>query len=241
MTDKDACLLYARMPEHRYKVARAERIVRELLERVERPYVAYSAGKDSEVVLDLVRKARADVIAIYGDDEWRLPETDAQLDRTFNLCRIATRVEHAEWFTAHAAAPPSDAEWLGDAHPTWASELGYDGCFLGLRMDENVRRRRLLLSRGATFYNERRRVWQCHPIAAWTARDVWAYILSRGLPYNAAYDVLDRIGAPLDQQRIGPLANERVLGRGQLAILKKGWPDLFNRFAAAHPEARSYV
>jgi hypothetical protein len=28
---------------------------------------------------------------------------------------------------------------------------------------------------------------------------------------------------------------------GQLAILKRGWPALYNRFAAAHPEAASYT
>lgn len=235
MSERVAVLLYARMPEHRYKVAQAERIVREMLARVQAPYAAYSTGKDSQVVLDLVRHAAPDVPAIYGDDEWKLPETDAMLDSTLNLVRIPMRVRHAEWFTAH-----EDSD-LPDPTPTWAANMGYDGCFLGLRMDENAKRRLLVRARGATFYNERRRIWTCCPIAAWSVRDVWAYLLSRRLPYNAAYDVLERLGIPLAQQRIGPFAVERVLGCGQLAILKRGWPDLFNRFAAAHPEARAYV
>ena len=241
MSERAVCLLYAKMPEHRYRVAQSERIVREMLERVQAPYVAYSAGKDSEVVLDLVRRQMPFTPALYGDDAWCLPETDAQLVRTPNLRRVAMRVEHAEWFTAHEDAPPEDAEWLGDAHPAWAAELGYDGCFLGLRTDENARRRLLLRQRGATFYSERRKLWICCPLAHWSVRDVWAYILSRDIAYNTAYDVLERIGVPLAQQRIGPLANERVLGRGQLAILKRGWSDLFNRFAERYPEARLYV
>jgi 3'-phosphoadenosine 5'-phosphosulfate sulfotransferase (PAPS reductase)/FAD synthetase len=233
MSARDACLLYARLPEHRYRVAQAERIVHEALERMHVPYVAYSAGKDSEVVNDIVRRAAPDTIAIYGDDEWKLPETEARIARMPNLRCIPMRVQHAEWFTAH--------EDLDAPAPTWAAELGYDGCFLGLRADENVRRRLLIRTRGATFYNERRRIWTCCPIAAWSVRDVWSYILSRGILYNAAYDVLDRLGIPLAQQRIGPFAVERVLGRGQLAILKRGWPELFNRFIARYPEARSYV
>lgn len=235
MSERDACLLYARMPEHRYRVARAARIVVDALEQMRTPYIGYSAGKDSQVVLDLVRHVAPDAVAIYGDDEWRLPETDAALDVTPNLRRVVMRVQHAEWFTAHEDADVSDPA------PTWAADLGYDGCFLGLRMDENARRRLMIRTRGTTFYNERRQIWTCCPIAAWSVRDVWAYILSRGLPYNAAYDVLERIGVPLEQQRIGPLAVERVLGRGQLAILKRGWPDLFNRFAEKYPEARSYT
>ena len=52
---------------------------------------------------------------------------------------------------------------------------------------------------------------------------------------------MSEIGVPLEQQRIGPLAVDSVLGYGQLAILKRGWPDVFNRYAARHPEARNYV
>jgi len=235
MSERDACLLYATMPEYRYRVAQAERIVREMLDRVARPYVAFSAGKDSTVVLDLVRREMPYTPAMYGDDEWRLPETDAVLGATPNLVRIPMRVRHTEWFTAH-----EDAD-LDAPAPTWVADTGYDGCFLGLRTDENARRRVLIRTRGATFYNERRRIWVCCPIAHWSVRDVWAYILSRGIVYNAAYDVLERIGVPLAQQRIGPFAVERVLGRGQLAILKRGWPDLFNRFCERYPEASAYV
>ncbi len=72
-------------------------------------------------------------------------------------------------------------------------------------------------------------------------RDVWAYIVSNNVSYNAAYDRLAEIGVPLAQQRIGPLAVERVLGYGQIALLKRGWPELWNRYAERYPEVRAYV
>ena len=233
--ERDACILRARFPEYCQRVARSQRLIAEALERLGNPYIAFSTGKDSTVVLHLVRGIRPDTIAIYGDDEWLLPESESLLSETPNVRRIKMRVQHADWFIAW------NGEDCAEPSPTWAADMGFDGVFLGLRTEENVRRKLLIRQRGATFYVERRKMWLCNPIAAWTTQDVWTYILSNEISYNRAYDVLQRIGVPLDQQRIGPLANERVLGRGQLALLKRGWPDLFNRFAATHPEARAYV
>ena len=84
-------------------------------------------------------------------------------------------------------------------------------------------------------------MWHCNPIHDWTWRDVWAYIVSQGLGYNRAYDRLEEMGIEPERQRIGPLAVERALGYGQVAILKRGWPELYNRFVAAHPEASQYT
>lgn len=241
MSTRDACRLHAQTAAYRLRVAQTERLVATALERGSHPYVACSGGKDSTVLLDIVRRIAPQVDAIYGDDEWRLPETDTFLASIPNLRRIAQpHIQHAPWFTAHTGGPPANAEWI-ETTEALAAHLGYDLVFLGLRMDENVRRRILIRTRGMLFAHTHAPFWTCCPLAAWSVRDVWAYLLSRDIPYNAAYDVLERIGVPLQQQRIGPFAVERVLGRGQLAILKRGWPDVFNRFAARHPEARAYV
>lgn len=243
MARRDALKLRAALPEFKRRVVEAQRLIERMLEVASAPYVALSGGKDSTVVRDLVCRQTPDTPCIYVDDEWRLPETDAYLSAIPNLRRVAKRGEHAEWFTAWDEKKPSDAEWLGDDYrPDWArATLGYDGCFLGLRIEENTRRRLYLRRYGPLHFNQRRDAWQCSPIAKWSTADVWTYILSRDIPCNTAYDVLERIGVPLEEQRIGPFAVERALGYGQLAILKRGWPDLFNRFAEKYPEARSYV
>jgi predicted phosphoadenosine phosphosulfate sulfurtransferase len=110
-----------------------------------------------------------------------------------------------------------------------------------LRQDEATHRRLYIQRSGLLHYNERRDAWQCCPLARWSVLDIWTYIHSNSVPYNAAYDVLTRIGIPIAEQRIGPFAVDRALGYGQLAVLRRGWPDLFNRFAARYPEARGYA
>lgn len=61
------------------------------------------------------------------------------------------------------------------------------------------------------------------------------------MDYNRAYDVLAGLGLPLREQRVGPLAVERAIGYGQLAILRRGWPQLYAAFVAKYPEAASYT
>lgn len=217
------------------KLAHSEHVVSEWLSLCTWPYISYSAGKDSQVVMDLVRRQRPSVPAIYHDDEWELPETTEIVTATPHLTRIATRVRHSEWFVVNEGSEESGG--TGD----WAARRGYDGAAIGLRADESRDRKVHIRAYGELFRAERRRVCQCYPLAWWTTRDVWAYILSREIPYNRAYDRLAEIGVDPQRRRIGPLAVSGAMERGQMAILKRGWPELYERFAERYPEAKGYV
>lgn len=228
--------LHARTASFRRKVEHAERIIDAWIEEAGPVAVAFSGGKDSTVLLHLVRSRQPEAPALLADDEWHLPETEQLLGATPGLVRIVRRLYHCEWFTAWANEGGPD----GGSKNRWALEHDYQGMGIGLRADENARRRVHIRTMG-TCFRTKQGLWQCYPVAWWTWRDVWAYIESRGVEYNRAYDVLERIGVEPQHQRIGPFATERALGYGQLAILKKGWPDVFNAFAERYPDARSYA
>lgn len=246
--DRAGYLAYARSSQFAGKLAAANLIISEWLSHCQIGYVAFSGGKDSTVLLDLVRRQRPETIALFCDDEWHLPETMTFLDIVPNLTRIASRVMHASWFISWEDGPvnlPAGVEWIeakqGQGAPTWARENGMDGAAVGIRVDENNYRRIHVKAMGTCFYAKAKAVWQCYPLAHWTVREIWSYIVSRGLAYNAAYDRLGEIGVAPAAQRIGPLAQQRALPFAQLAILRTGWPRLFDQFAAKHPEAYSYV
>jgi len=48
------------------------------------------------------------------------------------------------------------------------------------------------------------------------------------------------MGTPLAESRVGPRTASMVYQYGALVQLKKGWPDLYNRFVSLHPEVNIY-
>lgn len=246
---REAAYLHAKTGSFRSALARARAISMRALAANDGWYVAVSGGKDSTCVLALVRECAPAAPAVSSIQEWRLPETAEYLARVGNLALTASGTDHGTNWAPNWEGEddiPEGVAWLGakiggDDRTVKNYGRSETGVFLGTRADESRARRKLMRARGPLFFNQCNQVWQCSPIAHWSVLDVWAYILSERLDYNRAYDVMERIGVPLDQQRIGPFAVEKVLGRGQLAILKQGWPAVWNGYAAAHPEARLYV
>ena len=228
--------LHAQTRGFKHRVSRSEDIVRRALDLDAIPHVALSGGKDSTVVYEMVKEQCSIIPAVWSDDEWWLPETLEYIQRLQNrgddVRQIRTNDEHADWFRI-----AGDFNGIQD----YARQQGWGLTFLGLRQEESTARKMHLRKQGALFLAKSDGLWHCNPIHNWTWRDVWAYIVSRELDYNKAYDKLERLGVHPERQRLGPLAVERVLGYGQIAILKQGWPELFNRFAAEFPEVRSYI
>lgn len=228
--------LRAKLPSHQRRVARAREIISAAFSENKNWYVALSGGKDSTCVLALAREQQPDIPAVFADDEWWLPETEDYLKnltaKQVDLRWIRLNAHHTEWFE-----PRGDYDSIQD----YASQQGWQGCLLGLRKSESSKRRVHILQCGETFLAQSDGFWRCYPLADWSTLDVWAFIVSQGLDYNRAYDRLAELDVPLERRRIGPFAVERVLGYGQLALLKRGWPDLFDAFAARYPEARNFV
>jgi len=232
----EVALFHARSKAFRFQVEQARRTIEKSLLEMKSPYIALSGGKDSTVIYSLVREFLPDIPAIWSDDEWFLPETLEYIQRLqqngLDVRQIRTNAWHAEWFQIKG-------DW--DGIQDYARQHDFDGVFLGLRQEENNTRRVHLRTMGKLFLAKSDGFWHSNPIGDWSWKDVWAYILSNNIDYNKAYDKLEEMGIEPKFQRIGPLAVEGVLGYGQMVILKRGWLDLFNRFAAEHPEARAYV
>ena len=238
--------LYGRLGQHCYRVAEARALISRALDACDQWYVAFSGGKDSTCVLALVREQSPGTVAACSVPEFCLPETTDYLSRVQNLIQVASGSDHGTEWAVNWAGPedvPEHIRWIGRAGETLPNYglASKPNVFLGLREEESSARRAHLRSQGALFFSKKGQGWHCSPLAHWTIDDVWAYILEMGLDYNRAYDRMSEIGVPLERQRIGPFAVDKVLGYGPLAILKRGWPDVFNAYAARHLEARGFV
>lgn len=241
----------------RYKTLLASTIAlaKKILSQSQKPYIAFSGGKDSTVLLSIVRAIDSSVVALMNHEEWLYPETTEFIETIPNLVKIISPLYHSQFFTSWGKGKPntlpSNSIWFDPGRSPkayhfigvqgWARKENYDCAFIGLRKEEAKYREIHLSKHGKFFYCNADKINEANILADWSVEDIWTYLLANKVPYNRVYDRLCELNIPLHLQRVGPLAVDRVLGFGQMAVLKRGWPDLFNSFVAACPEAANYA
>lgn len=210
----------------------------------DRPYIAFSGGKDSLAVMALVERIRPGTTLLWSDDELEYPETVAYLRLMQRLAGgqlVIARgwAEHAGWFRPWRSRPfwrePLPGTLIADMEADdFMAHRGHDLTLLGTRAHESRKRRTWLLSVRAqqgepgVYPVAGGTGTRCCPIWDWSADEVFALIAGWRLPYNSAYDRLAAIGISRERQRIGPLP---LTPR---PILAEGWPDLLVRLEARY-------
>lgn len=227
------------------KVDEARRLVDEALAgHTDLPWcVAFSGGKDSTVLLDLVEREQPGLQVAYLDDGWDYPETVAFVDATERrLGRAIVRVLVPT--VSPYASPAENRFWreVGDPglDPAQAhrSDMEFDAWrrsahgFTGVRAQESGTRRIHLRAHGPLYYSGAWGHWTCCPLANWSLDDVWAYLVSRGVAWNPVYDKLAALGVSRNRQRVNSVTSATGYGLGSMSWLRQGWPELYNRFVA---------
>lgn len=110
----------------------------------------------------------------------------------------------------------------------------------GLRADESAARRLYAKRHGGCAFSRRDGLYVLSPVLWWTWQDIWSVIVAHDLPYCPVYDKYDEIDG-LAHGRSGTWAGTRGANYGRVALLKRFYPELFNRFASAFPEVRGAV
>lgn len=252
--------LHAKLPAFRRHVEEAVGIIRKAISETPSSWaLSYSGGKDSTVMLDLCHLAgwRGPILyQSYGPLE-TLPDNTRMVEwarSRYNLEVVAHEAPgEFQIFreVGHFFIEPETPEEVRSVQRWYRRSFGVlsdiarrHGCasvFLGLRMEESHQRRMVLAHRrGGIYYARTRRQWTCCPLYRWTGRDIWAYLVSRGLPWVPLYD------APgWDRERIRNdvvfCAGGGSIRHGQFAFWRRLYPDLFNRLAAEWPEIGRYI
>jgi len=244
------CQLHAKLSGFKRRIERARAVVAEALEKAQNPYIAFSTGKDSIVMAHLVWQQASDVLAVYFDADCAFPESTALLGRyeAAGYPIIRWPCESILETMHRVGGPTSDrceAETMRSTvyRPIklLLAEYHFDGVFLGLRNEESPGRHKLAQVRGQLFWQKRDGLWECLPVAYLDHMDIWAYIVINDMDYCAVYDKQMEFGLDPEDCRLSYWAGETKRRWGRWAILKHGWPELFNRFAAEFPEVRGYV
>lgn len=249
---------HARLPAFKRKLDKARAIIDEALAINVRWCLSFSGGIDSTALLDLLKDAHPTIQ--WGDDGADFLETlqflsDAEHRYGFELQRIRCLEPWRDWCVEMGRAdlavpgPAMDAAWLNPHrwHDAWwslkdAVHHGYGGVFLGLLAGESRGRRMITHNGRRPLYQVKAEqgMWHCSPLASWDKQDVWAYAMSRNIPYNPVYDRLAELEIPLERRRVAPLTCFRVMQWGSIVQFRQIDLSLYNKMAGIFPKIREY-
>lgn len=166
-------------------------------------HVAFSGGKDSAVLLDLVKKSlpAGSFVVIFGDTGMEFPDTYHTVNVANKLCAeqdipfyIAKSHFTPEQSWKIFGPPARVLRWCCSVHKSTPQTLlmrkltgkdNYVGLdFVGVRKHESLARSTYEYE---NFGKKQRGQYSYNPILDWTSAEIWLYIFSNNLYVNPAY------------------------------------------------------
>lgn len=250
--------LHAETRAFRERVELAVKTVQEAHSRVHKRYCGVSGGKDSVALAGILSEAGLlnDVPLVFCSTPLSTPGSDDVIDTladaiNADVFSVEPDIDVWDWLYRQ----PSYFDLLGEGHAeflnkfasanlsvAWMYEHGYDGVYLGLRTQESKGRRWNRKMRGKD-YRLRDGTWTCQPIVDWSARDVFAFAVSRGLPIHPYYSLA------LEHLMIEPehpssrvdcmIPADSVTQQSVLRPLQLLYPEMWARLVFVRPELKS--
>lgn len=166
-------------------------------------HVAFSGGKDSAVLLDLVKKAlpHDSFVVIFGDTGMEFPDTYKAVEYTQKQCEkdeipfyIARSHFEPEESWKLFGPPSRKIRWCCSVHKSTpqtikmreiAGKENYTGMdFVGVRKEESLARSTYTYE---NFGMKQKGQYSFNPILEWTSAEVWLYIYTNHIYVNEAY------------------------------------------------------
>lgn len=166
-------------------------------------HVAFSGGKDSEVLLDLVRKAlpKKSFVVVFGDTGMEFPDTYKTVDIIKKSCEeneIPFYISKSHFKPCESwrlFGPPARVlRWCCSVHKSTPQTLklreitgkdDYVGLdYVGVRKHESTARSEYEYE---NFGKKQKGQFSFNAILDWTSAEVWLYLLRYNLPINEAY------------------------------------------------------
>lgn len=199
------------------KVLWTEQVILNALKQSKNPSISCSWGKDSVVMVYLVRKFCKKAKVIFANTLCEYKETyqyrDGMLAGFFKgMDYYETKPIKDFWQCVKEYGFPNKREsWTVKGEKANRTpkccfylkeyplkekqkDLGVDTVFIGLQATESMNRRLLFLRLGEFYHNKEEKINHCLPLAIWKDKDVFAYAEQQNIPMNAIYKIMKRNG-----------------------------------------------
>lgn len=183
-------------------------------------FVGFSGGKDSVVLLDLVKKSGVDYEAYYSVTGLDAPEVTRFIRNVHPEVKWAYPKQHFFKLLVKKGYPTKFNRWCCHQlkeKPTEKIPLIHR--LMGIRAEESPKRAK----RGKISEMGKWTIYK--PIFDWKLWEVWEYIERYNLPYSELYDWAFN--------RIGCVVCPFICGTPRLELHKRHWPRFYNAFESA--------
>jgi phosphoadenosine phosphosulfate reductase len=195
------------------KIMRAKQLIAFEIKSSKNPMVCCSWGKDSIVLLHLVRSICKKVLVLFHNTGVEYPETYEYRDEILKKWHIQNYIETKPiisfWDCVEKYDYPKFRQLASQGKQRTPKCCYYlkekpakdfikkhkiDSQFLGLQASESMVRRLSFFREGEAFDSKTYKTRIVRPLMIWTNEDVWDYQKEFDIPYNKLYDKMKRNG-----------------------------------------------
>jgi len=168
------------------KIEKSRETIQEALQKFYSIAAVWSTGKDSTVMLFLLRQINSNITALFGDTTKHFKETydfrDGMVKEwNLNLINMISDVSYdevkdeRERCCHHLKTVPVLKT---------IEELGLKAVLVGIQWDEHPSRA------DENYFSKRENPlhYRVHPMLHWTEQEIWRFIKMYSIPYNPLYD-----------------------------------------------------
>lgn len=239
-------LIQSKMNDHHWRVYQAKRTIDRFLLICDRPYLSFSGGKDSSAMLVLFYEIGAtDIPVLTQADDMDWPFKRGHCHKVIQMLGFSDYTyQEASDSVSDQVFSGSDQIDISDLFygviSDFASKRNRNGFCMGIRAQESVKRR-ITIAKAACrpWFSFKDGLWRAYPMGNLTGEDVFAILLSRGVPYAEIYD--KHGGDPPHSLRFSWYCNPEFFHRGQMQWLKKYYPEMWQGLVHKYPKLSVYA
>jgi 3'-phosphoadenosine 5'-phosphosulfate sulfotransferase (PAPS reductase)/FAD synthetase len=242
------------------KWQKSKQVIREQLEKLDKPYICLSAGKDSVamafIVAEVIKEMNytGDIFLWAHTSDASFPGTIETLQKVSEKTRIRLVISESpvSAFKVVSKKTADDVKKFGkqgyffNAIKECIEEYNRNLAFIGVRAYESRRRMRAVKAHGMAFTSNVPIFCNiCYPLAWFKLEDVAATISMYDAPMHPIYSKMDtRLNYNTKDEgwiRLGYITARDLMERGTIVFIKKNYPEQYEKLVKTFPEVKGYV